>query len=68
MSGISQIRKMNELAETAKYQARARAMNTKESHPKKAASCKRCDSKGRVLACPPGRKFPVVAVKCPECS
>ena len=68
MSGINEIRKMNELAETAKYQARARAMNTEESHPKKAASCKRCDSKGRVLTRPPGLMSPVVVVKCPECS
>lgn len=31
---------MNEMAETQKYHARARAMNSKESHPKKSLAAR----------------------------
>jgi hypothetical protein len=40
MHDLNQIRKMNELAETKKSQSRARAMNTKESHPKKSLAAR----------------------------
>lgn len=71
MHDLNQIRKMNEVMETQKSQARARAMNNNPSgHPKDAEKgwmCKRCNGAGRVLKVS-GPPFPVVAVKCPDCT
>lgn len=66
MKDLKEILEDNSIPGALRLQKRARAMNTKEAHPKKAdPACKRCKGKGRVAR--PASLFPripEVAVKC----
>lgn len=54
MNSLAGIQRQNEINQAWKYQQRARAMNSTESHPKKAAPCKRTSLGARLKSTPVG--------------